>query len=420
MTFTAMVPLSISADRALEALRGVGGSEKLSKFCGADLLLERALLNRYQFCTDRTAAGTCRLLSASDGLLAINLPREEDWQLVPAWVESTLDEEFSTEAAWSTLTKTISKHKSSRLIARAHDLGLAVSSADKIPEAHMDYCQTLLTASPDALRRNRKPRVVDLSALWAGPLCSHLLQLLGAEVIKVESTTRPDGARSGDVAFYELLNQSKRSVAIDFGTQQGLQDLKMLLSSADIIIESSRPRALLQLGIDPRKVVKNRRGVTWIQLTAHGSELPESHWIGYGDDAAAAAGLCAQLHRITGQYGFVGDAIADPLTGLYAALSAWRSWANGGGEMIGLSLRQVTSFCIQRELAEHRFQFEHQLGAWQQLMASLNSHFDAACALNSEEQPSYFSDRTRICEGRVAAFGEDTTMMLKEARALSS
>jgi crotonobetainyl-CoA:carnitine CoA-transferase CaiB-like acyl-CoA transferase len=246
------------------------------------------------------------------------------------------------------------------------------------------------------------------------------LQLLGAEVIKVESTTRPDGARSGDVAFYELLNQSKRSVAIDFGTQQGLQDLKMLLSSADIIIESSRPRALLQLGIDPRKVVKNRRGVTWIQLTAHGSDMPESHRIGYGDDAAAAAGLCAQLHRITGQYGFVGDAIADPLTGLYAALSAWRSWVNGGGEMIGLSLRQVTSFCIQRELAEHRFQFEHQLGAWQQLMASLNSHFDAACALNSEEQPSYFSDRTRICEGRVAAFGEDTTKMLKEARALSS
>ena len=88
--------------------------------------------------------------------------------------------------------------------------------------------------------------------------------------------------------------------------------------------------------------------------------------------------------------------------------------------MIGLSLRQVTSFCIQRELAEDRFQFEHQLGAWQQLVASLNSHFDAACALSSEEQPSYVSDRTRICEGRVAAFGEDTTMILKEARALFS
>ena len=415
-----MVPLSISADRAFEALRGVGGSEKLSKFCGADLLLERALLNRYEFSLDRTAAGTCRLLRASDGLLAINLPREEDWQLLSAWVESTQDEEFGAEAAWSKLARTISRIKSSRLIERAHDLGLAVSPADKIPKEGSNYCQTLLTASPDTLRRNRKPRVVDLSALWAGPLCSHLLQLLGADVIKVESTTRPDGARSGEVAFYELLNQSKRSVAIDFGTPQGVQDLKMLLSSADIIIESSRPRALLQLGIDPRKVVKSRRGVTWIQLTAHGSGLPESHWIGYGDDAAAAAGLCAQLHRVTGSYGFVGDAIADPLTGIYAALSAWRSWASGGGEMIGLSLRQVTAFCIRRELAEHRRQFEHQLASWQRLVASLNSHFDTACVLSSEEQTAYLSDRKRSREGRVAAFGEDTTMILKEARALFS
>ena len=419
MILKTKVPLSISADLALEALRDIGGSAQLSQLRGADLLLERAQLNRYQFRMDQTAAGTCRLMSASDGLLAVNLPREEDWQLIPAWLESTFSEDYGFETGWSELAKAISKHPSSLLIERARDLGMAVSRADNIPDQRSGYCQTLLTTNADPHRRSEMPRVVDLSALWAGPLCSHVLQLLGAEVIKVESTDRPDGARSGNPAFYQLLNQSKRSVAIDFGTKQGLQDLKMLLSSADIVIESSRPRALLQIGIDPREFVAKRPGVTWIQLTAHGSGSPENNWIGYGDDAAAAAGLCAQLYRITGQYGFVGDAIADPLTGLYAALSAWRSWGNGGGEMIGLSLSQVVAFCIQKELDEHRVQFEQQLGGWRKLATSLNVSFDVARAPNSAEQQFNMPDTKRHCEGKVAALGADTSTILREARALS-
>ena len=62
------------------------------------------------------------------------------------------------------------------------------------------------------------PRVVDLSALWAGPLAASLLQRNGAEVIKVEDTRRPDGARRGDAAFYDLLNAGKRSVALDLSS----------------------------------------------------------------------------------------------------------------------------------------------------------------------------------------------------------
>ncbi len=129
--------------------------------------------------------------------------------------------------------------------------------------------------------------------------------------------------------------------------------------------------------------------------------------------------MCAQLYRITGQYGFVGDAIADPLTGLYAALSAWRSWGNGGGEMIGLSLSQVVAFCIQRELDEHRVQFEQQLGGWRKLATSLNVSFDVARAPNSAEQQFNMPDTKRHCEGTVAALGADTSTILREARALS-
>ncbi len=405
MTPIGTAPLSSSANLALDELRLGGGLKQMPKVHGADLLLERALFNRYQFDSIRTAAGTCRLVGTLDGLLAVNLPREEDWQLVQAWIQAELQEDYGSEEIWPELAKALSQNTSSGLIERAHDLGLAVSYADKMPEAAKDFCQTLHKVKAGVCNKSRNPRVVDLSALWAGPLCSHLLALSGAEVIKVESTTRPDGARAGNAAFYGLLNQFKLSVALDFRTEQGLRDLRLLLSTADIVIESSRPRALLQLGIDPREYVENHPGLTWIQLTAHGSDSPRSHWIGYGDDAAAAAGLCTELHRMTGRHGFGGDAIADPLTGLYAALAAWRSWRAGGGELIGLSLREVTSYCIQREHEENKDLFERQLMAWPHVADQLNQGF---------------THTPRPCQGRVASLGEDTGFVLKEARRLSS
>ena len=63
--------------------------------------------------------------------------------------------------------------------------------------------------------------VVDLSSLWAGPLCAQLLGQAGARVVKVESTTRPDGARQGPAGFYDLLHAGQRSVALDLTSPPG-------------------------------------------------------------------------------------------------------------------------------------------------------------------------------------------------------
>ena len=72
--------------------------------------------------------------------------------------------------------------------------------------------------------------MIDLSALWAGPLCGDLLAGAGATVVKVESTQRPDGARRGAHAFYDLMNGRKRSVALDLHEPQGV---RILTSSSD-------------------------------------------------------------------------------------------------------------------------------------------------------------------------------------------
>ena len=92
--------------------------------------------------------------------------------------------------------------------------------------------------------------VVDLSSLWAGPLCAQLLTAAGARTVKVESTSRPDGARRGPAPFYDLLHAGQDSVALDFRDHRDVDRLRTLLAAADIVIEASRPRALAQLGID--------------------------------------------------------------------------------------------------------------------------------------------------------------------------
>ncbi len=82
--------------------------------------------------------------------------------------------------------------------------------------------------------------MIDLSSLWAGPLCGNLLQALGARVIKVESTQRPDGARFGAENFFDLLNANKECVALNLNAEEGREQLRQLLLRADIVIEASR------------------------------------------------------------------------------------------------------------------------------------------------------------------------------------
>jgi crotonobetainyl-CoA:carnitine CoA-transferase CaiB-like acyl-CoA transferase len=188
-------------------------------------------------------------------------------------------------------------------------------------------------------------RVLDLSTLWSGPLCAQLLQSLGACVVKAESLSRPDGARRGPTAFYDLLNHGKHSVALDFAGD-GVSRLRELIDWADVVIESARPRGLQQLGISAEQCVAARNGLTWISITGYGREPPQGDWIAFGDDAGIAAGLSALLQQVSGLALICGDAVADPLTGLHAALAALASHQQGGGHLLSLSLRDVVEHCV--------------------------------------------------------------------------
>jgi crotonobetainyl-CoA:carnitine CoA-transferase CaiB-like acyl-CoA transferase len=111
--------------------------------------------------------------------------------------------------------------------------------------------------------------------------------------VKVESLARPDGARGGPPPFFDLLHTGAESVALDFADARDRALLDALVASADVVLESTRPRALAQLGIDATAFVAARAGRVWTSLTGYGREDEAPGRVAYGDDAGVAAGLAS-------------------------------------------------------------------------------------------------------------------------------
>lgn len=320
------LPLASHADGALMALKAVVKKPENLPTHGSLVLGERARLRntirKGQFC----AGGYGRLLKTCDGTIALNLVREDDWGLIPAWLEDYAED-------WEGIKILAAKRDTDILVERAAEIGLAVAKDELPPKPERWFsAQQFERATCDT------PLIVDLSGLWAGPLASSLLGMVGARVVKVESPTRPDGMRAGHQGFYDLLNAGKDCVALNFREPSDLEKLKALLDKADVVIEASRPRALRQLGITAEDYVAQKPGKIWARLTAYGQA---ENRIGFGDDIGISAGLASVMRMAHGESCFVGDAIADPVNGLHLAVAIQASLAQGGGAVIDLSMRDV-------------------------------------------------------------------------------
>jgi crotonobetainyl-CoA:carnitine CoA-transferase CaiB-like acyl-CoA transferase len=206
--------------------------------------------------------------------------------------------------------------------------------------------------------------VVDLSAIWAGPLAGHLLWLAGAEVVKIESPARPDLIRRDDPATFELINQGKASLLADLTDRDQRDAVVALIRRADFVIESSRVRALAQLGIDAAALVRETPGLVWLSVTGHGASGEAAGWAGIGNDCGVAGGLSRALADACGEIGYVGDAIADPLTGITAALEGWRAFRKGRAARIGLSMSAIAGQALNAERARDPAGLVVDLKAW--------------------------------------------------------
>ena len=337
---TCPIALASVGDGALAAVQALAGRELPTQLQGAELMALRAAMTGLSRQGSTSPGGSCRILPSRDGHIAVNLARDSDWRLLQAWLLAP------TPPDWPSVAARIRDLSKAELIAQGRLLGLAVTDASPPLPGAGGWFDLAQHQRPLAGKR-LPPRVIDLSSLWAGPLCSRLLQWAGAEVVKVESTQRPDGARLGSPEFFEFLNSDKQHVQLALHEPRGHDELMELIRSADIVIEGSRPRALRQMGIEAEQLLRDVPGLSWIGISGYGRREPEANWIAYGDDAGVAAGLSAILHQATGQWMFCGDAIADPLTGMHAAVAALASWHGGGGHLVSLSLVETVQHCIR-------------------------------------------------------------------------
>lgn len=274
----------------------------------------------------RISAGRAtRLLPARDGWCAITLSRPDDVAAVPALLHS--DE--PARDPWPGLRDWAATRSASDIVERSELLD--------IPAAALGEAQ----ATPPRVRRIGPPThrrtspagllVADLSSMWAGPLCGHLLGRSGAIVVKLESPARPDGTRAGNPAFFDWINGEKLSYCLDFDRHAA--QVRELLAVADIVIEGSRPDALARRQLGPDDIAP-RPGRIWLRITGHGAR---SRRPAFGDDAAVAGGLVG-----VGPV-FCGDAIADPLAGLEASRAVTESLGRGGGELIDVAMAGVAA-----------------------------------------------------------------------------
>ncbi|MBK3572348.1 CoA transferase [Streptomyces sp. MBT65] len=272
----------------------------------------------------RTSAnGSCHLLRTADGWAAVNLARPDDLAAVPALLAllGSPDEAGGLRTALPRVT-------AAEAAESAQLLGIAAAAAGSA-QGVRPAVRVERWGERSGPRAMADLRIVDFSALWAGPLCARLLGLAGARVLKVESATRPDGARVGTPTFYRWLHDGHANRVVDFAPGA----LDEIVAEADVVIEASRPRALRRLGLRAEEFLAARPGRVWVGITGYGRENDR---IAFGDDAAVAGGLTGVDPN--GDPVFLGDALADPVTGVFAAHAAARSLAAGGGELLCVSM----------------------------------------------------------------------------------
>jgi hypothetical protein len=288
-----------------------------------------------------SVGGSARILRTAEGWIALNLARPDDVDLLPAWLGCPAPE----GEPWPVVAAAVADRSAEEVVAAGQALALPVAVVgpaddDALRHRHPGTVHPwLVEGTPTGASPPTAPLVVDFSSLWAGPLCARLLRRsCGAQVVKVESTARPDGARAGSPGFYSSLHEDDETVAVDFGSDAGRAALRALVADADVVIEGSRPRALAQLGLTPSTGRAARPQQVWTSITAYGRTGPWADRVGFGDDTAAAGGLVA---RTNGVPAFLGDAVADPITGALAALATMTALARGGGVTIDIALRDA-------------------------------------------------------------------------------
>ncbi len=170
-------------------------------------------------------------------------------------------------------------------------------------------------------------RVIDLSRVLAGPLCTMNLGDLGAEVIKVEQPGRGDDTRGWgppfagtESAYFLGVNRNKLGITLNLKDARGQELLKSLLRSADVLVENFKVGTLESWGITDAWREREAPRLIHCQITGYGSRGPRGGMPGYDFLLQAESGLMSITGDQQGEPTKLGVAIVDVCTGMYAAM----------------------------------------------------------------------------------------------------
>lgn len=190
-------------------------------------------------------------------------------------------------------------------------------------------------------------RVLDLTRVLAGPVCTMLLGDLGADVIKVERPVTGDETRSwgppfdprGESAYYLSVNRNKVSLVADLDDVGDRALIEQLIAGADIVVDNFRRGTLEQRGLDPARLLREHPSLIWCTVTGFGAD---SDRLGYDFVVQAESGWMAITGEPNGGPMKVGVALADVLAGKDAAIAILAALAararDGRGRRLHVSL----------------------------------------------------------------------------------
>jgi crotonobetainyl-CoA:carnitine CoA-transferase CaiB-like acyl-CoA transferase len=159
------------------------------------------------------------------------------------------------------------------------------------------------TARPDGIRPLDGIRVIDFTAWWAGPAAGHVLASLGADVVKVESTKRPDLMRysatrppSEDLwwewgPIYHGANNGKRGITLDLTRPEGVALVEQLVARSDVVIENFTPRVMENFGLDWDALHAVNPRLVMTRMPAYGLDGPWRDRTGFAQTMEAITGM---------------------------------------------------------------------------------------------------------------------------------
>lgn len=196
-------------------------------------------------------------------------------------------------------------------------------------------------------------KVIDISMLLPGPLCSMHLADMGAEVIKVENPRMPDMTRlmgsklkkgeSEESGFFLILNRNKKSVTINIKRPEGREVLLKLLEDADILLEGFRPQTMAEMGIGYEQLKTKFPRLIYCAISGYGTGGPSENLAGHDANYIARSGLLDITGKKEGPPVLPGFQVADIAGGSLTALSSilaalYAREKTGKGQFLDISM----------------------------------------------------------------------------------